>query len=59
MTLTLAPIDYRLITVEKLTAKEKKWLKDYHNEIFIKFNSKLSADELLWMTDIVDFYNNL
>ncbi len=40
-TLTLAPIDERLIDFKMLTYPEKKWLKDYHQEISQKFAGKI------------------
>ncbi len=58
-TLTLAPIDPKLIFAELLTATEKKWLKNYHQQIFSQFKSKFDADEEGWMLDIVEYYNNL
>lgn len=58
-TLTLAPIDPSLIFIELLNAKEKKWLKEYHDEILFKFKSKLTTEELTWMTDIACFYDKL
>ncbi|KGB27260.1 X-Pro aminopeptidase [Candidatus Liberibacter solanacearum] len=33
-TLTLCPIDRRLILVELLTNEEKKWLNDYHSRVY-------------------------
>ncbi len=55
--LTLAPIDYRLVEFDLLDEDEKKWLKEYHEKILMKFKSKLTKDELAWMLDIVDSYN--
>ena len=40
-TLTLAPIDLRLIDVKMLTYPEKKWLKEYHEKVFYSFSEFL------------------
>lgn len=50
-TLTLAPIDPRLIDFKMLTYPEKKWLYEYHLEIFKKFAKKLSKEEKLWLQE--------
>lgn len=58
-TLTLVPIDPRLVMIEELTLSDKKWLKSYHDKILFKYKSKLNDGELTWMLSIYDFYNNL
>ena len=37
-TLTLAPIDHNLIDFTMLDDREKKWLKNYHLEVYKKLN---------------------
>jgi Xaa-Pro aminopeptidase len=48
-TLTLAPIDLRLVDFKMLTYPEKKWLKEYHQEISQKFGDDLTEDEVAWV----------
>ena len=52
-TLTLAPIDWRLIDFKMLTYPEKKWLSDYHQEILNKFSDELKGEERSWLEEIV------
>lgn len=51
-TLTLAPIDHRLIDFKMLTYPEKKWLREYHEEILKKFLSELDSQNLTWLKAI-------
>ena len=55
--LTLAPIDAKLIDFKMMTYPEKKWLKNYHQEIFNNFESELNKDEKLWLSALVQVYN--
>ncbi len=55
-TLTLAPIDYQLIDFKMLTYPEKKWLYDYHQEIYDKLSGNLEASEKKWLGNIIDLY---
>ena len=48
-TLTLFPIDLSLVTTELLTADEKDWLNNYHQEVFEKLSPLLEAEEVAWM----------
>ncbi|MBU6338408.1 MAG: M24 family metallopeptidase [Rickettsiales bacterium] len=58
-TLTLAPIDHRLIDFKMMTYPEKKWLKEYHQRIFDVLKSGLSKDEKQWLGKITTFYKNI
>ncbi|MGK0363496.1 MAG: Xaa-Pro aminopeptidase [Saprospiraceae bacterium] len=49
--LTLFPIDTRLIQMEQLTAREKKWLNEYHARVFEKVSPRLEADEVAWLRE--------
>ena len=57
-TLTLAPIDYKLINFKLLTKEEKKWLNNYHKKIFLLLNSKLKPAEKAWLALICKVYKN-
>lgn len=48
-TLSLAPIDIRLIVTEMLTPDEKNWLNSYHAHVFETLSPLLSADEKNWL----------
>src|SRR6516162_2539657 len=49
-TLTLAPIDRRLILPEMLTPEEAAWLDDYHARVFEALSPLLDADSRAWLT---------
>ncbi len=48
-TITLAPIDHRLIDVTLLTPEERNWLNTYHSRVFEALSSHLNADETAWL----------
>jgi Xaa-Pro aminopeptidase len=48
-TLTLAPIDRRLIEVSMLSAAELKWLNDYHARVRSEVRAQLDADTQGWL----------
>jgi len=48
-TVTLFPIDSKLIDKTLLDENEKKWLNDYHKEVFEKLSPWLDAAEVGWM----------
>ncbi len=48
-TLTFAPIERRLVAAEMLSARERKWLNDYHAEVVGKIGPQLSADDRAWL----------
>lgn len=56
-TLTLAPIDPDLIDFTILTASEKKWLCDYHQQILKIFADKVSSEVKNWLQVVVTTYN--
>jgi Xaa-Pro aminopeptidase len=49
-TLTLAPIDRRLIVAEMLTPEEALWLDRYHARVFEALSPLLDADSRAWLT---------
>ena len=49
--LTLFPIDTRLIQMEQLTAREKKWLNEYHARVFEEVSPRLDAEEVAWLKE--------
>ena len=49
-TLTLAPIDRRLIVAEMLTPDEAAWLDRYHARVFEALSPLLDADSRAWLT---------
>lgn len=49
--LTVAPIDLDAIDVEILTYKEKKWLNDYHQQVYNKVSPFLSEEEKIWLKE--------
>jgi Xaa-Pro aminopeptidase len=49
-TLTLAPIDRRLIVAEMLTSEEALWLDRYHARVFEALSPLLDADSRAWLT---------
>lgn len=57
-TLTLAPIDPKLIDFKMLTYPEKKWLKNYHKRIFDEIGNWLDEEELAWVKKLAEFYDN-
>jgi Xaa-Pro aminopeptidase len=48
-TLTLAPIDHRLIDVNMLSADELKWLNDYHARVAAEIRPHLDAATKTWL----------
>ncbi len=50
-TLTLAPIDKRLIDKDLLSDKEKLWLSEYHKRVVDALSDHLSAEEKAWLAD--------
>ncbi len=58
-TLTLAPIDPKLINFKMMTYPEKKWLREYHEEIIKKIGNKLNNEEKTWLQDYFQAYLNV
>ena len=48
-TLTLCPIDRRLIDTSLLTAEELAWLNAYHDRVMKEIGDFLEGDELAWL----------
>ena len=51
-TLTLAPIDRRLIVTELLTADERAWMDAYHARVATEIGPLLDGDALAWLADV-------
>jgi len=56
-TLTLAPIDSRLIDFKMLTYPEKKWLRSYHETIQKTLKPNLNAEENIWLENLVSSFS--
>ena len=50
-TLTLCPIDLAAIESSILTSIEKKWLNDYHKEVYEKISPFLESEEKIWLQE--------
>ena len=50
-TITLAPIDLRLIEASLLTVREKDWLNAYHQEVHAKLTQLLDATTAQWLAN--------
>lgn len=48
-TLTLAPMDTRLIEVSMLTADERNWLNHYHQRVYNTHADAMTANEKAWL----------
>jgi Xaa-Pro aminopeptidase len=48
-TLTLAPIDRRLVMPELLTQEERDWLDAYHAHVRAKLAPHLQGEALAWL----------
>jgi Xaa-Pro aminopeptidase len=48
-TLTLCPIDRKLISRDHLTAREQKWLNFYHDRVFAELSPGLNPDVRKWL----------
>jgi Xaa-Pro aminopeptidase len=48
-TLTLAPIDRRLIEVKLLSDEERRWLDAYHSRVLKEVGAHLDGEELAWL----------
>ncbi|MFT6331840.1 MAG: Xaa-Pro aminopeptidase [Lentimonas sp.] len=52
-TLTCAPLDPKLIDFKMMTYPEKKWLSNYHQEIYKKLKDILVEDEKHWLINLI------
>ncbi|GJL84305.1 MAG: Xaa-Pro aminopeptidase [Micavibrio sp.] len=50
-TVTLAPIDRKLIVANMLSMEERQWLNAYHERVRDVLSSKLDKDEVAWLTE--------
>ncbi len=50
-TLTLAPIDLRLIDVDQLTTPERDWLNAYHKRVFKEIGPQLKGEVKAWLKE--------
>lgn len=48
-TITLAPIDLRVVNMKMLTKEEKDWLKDYHQRVYAAHGKNLNKQEAQWL----------
>jgi len=55
-TITITPIDPRLINFKMLTYPEKKWLREYHLRIYGELKSGLNKEEKNWIEQIIAIY---
>jgi Xaa-Pro aminopeptidase len=56
-TVSLAPLDEKLIDFSLLDQNEKNWLKNYHNKIYKLMEDRLSESEKLWLIKKNKIYN--
>ena len=47
--LTLFPIDQKMMQVDLLTSEEISWLNTYHHRVFTEVAPSLAGEELAWM----------
>ncbi|WP_131669311.1 aminopeptidase P family protein [Psychrobacter pygoscelis] len=50
-TVTLCPIDTRLIEPSLLRQDEKDWLNGYHQQVFNELKDRVAGDALTWLTE--------
>jgi Xaa-Pro aminopeptidase len=50
-TLTLCPIDLRLVQVERLSSEERAWLNTYHQTVYQRLSPKLLKEEQDWLKE--------
>lgn len=48
---TLFPIDLSLIETSMLSEGERRWLNDYHQEVFTKLSPHLTEAEVVWLKE--------
>lgn len=56
-TLSLAPFDYNLVDVKMLTYPEKKWLREYHQNIWQQTSKHLNEVEKNFLLDCVNKFS--
>ncbi len=50
-TLTLCPVDLRLVEADLLTPTERQWLNDYHREVYERLSSHLDESHREWLKE--------
>lgn len=50
-TLTLCPIDTRLIAIPMLSVRERAWLNKYHQLVYDKISPSLTEEEQTWLKE--------
>ena len=51
-TLTYCPLDRKLILKELLNSNEIKWINNYHQQIILKYQNKLTGEQKLWLENV-------
>ena len=51
--LTMAPIDIDLINFKMLTKEEKKYMHNYHLNVYAKTSKFLSSNEKKWLSSLI------
>lgn len=50
-TVTLCPIDTRLVNLSLLTQDEINWLNDYHTHVYNELKDRVEGEALTWLTE--------
>ena len=50
-TVTLCPIDTRLVNPNLLTQEEIDWLNDYHTHVYHELKDRIEGEALAWLTE--------
>ena len=53
-TLTMVPIDRRLIERSMLTEQERRWIDSYHAEVQAKIGPLVDVETHIWLTNATD-----
>ena len=51
--LTMAPIDIDLVNFQMLTKEEKKYMRNYHSNVYAKTSKFLSSNEKKWLSSLL------
>ncbi len=51
--LTMAPIDVDLVNFQMLTKEEKKYMRNYHSNVYAKTSKFLSSNEKKWLSSLL------
>ena len=55
-TLTLAPLDHRLINFTMLNKSEKIWLKNYHKKVYLTHKKHLNKSQQAWLQAVAEHF---